>query len=107
LLGYGCWDPIPGDDRVEAVDISAVLERKLEALRCHESQLQVRPFDEAARGRHRAEALLSATTGSHTAEYVERYLDMSDLLQQPELTLHRWVLDRFTTLYPIETQADR
>lgn len=47
-LGYEIWTPIGRPDRI--VDISAVMERKLEAVRCYRCQLEYWPYDRAVEG---------------------------------------------------------
>ena len=48
LLGYEVWTPLSEYDEVK--DISTVMERKLEAIRCYRSQLGPYQYDRAARG---------------------------------------------------------
>jgi N-acetylglucosamine malate deacetylase 1 len=48
LLAYEVWTPLAEYDKV--TDISAVMERKLEAIRRYRSQLGGFPYDRAARG---------------------------------------------------------
>jgi LmbE family N-acetylglucosaminyl deacetylase len=48
LLAYEVWTPLHEYDRVE--DISAVVERKLQAVRCYASQLNGFRYDRAAHG---------------------------------------------------------
>ena len=48
LRGYEVWSPMPEHDHV--VDITAVWERKVAALRCHASQLATWPYERAMHG---------------------------------------------------------
>lgn len=48
LLTYEVWTPLPVWDLVN--DITSVMSRKLEAIRCYPSQLQQFRYDDAARG---------------------------------------------------------
>ncbi|MEX2220010.1 MAG: PIG-L deacetylase family protein [Phycisphaerales bacterium] len=57
LLGYEVWTPMPAFDHVE--DISAVMERKLAALRCHASQLVEFRYDRAVEGLNRYRGALA------------------------------------------------
>lgn len=47
-LGYEIWTPVARPDRI--VDISAVMNRKLEAVRCYRCQLEYWPYDRAVEG---------------------------------------------------------
>jgi LmbE family N-acetylglucosaminyl deacetylase len=48
LRGYEVWSPMPEHDHV--IDITAVWERKLSALRCHASQLATWPYERGMHG---------------------------------------------------------
>jgi LmbE family N-acetylglucosaminyl deacetylase len=48
LLAYEVWTPLPGYD--EVMDVSAVMQRKLEAIRCYRSQVGDYRYDRAAEG---------------------------------------------------------
>ena len=98
LLGYPVWDPIAGESGVEVVDVSAVLEQKLEAIRCHSSQMAARPFDETTRCRHFLDAQLRDTTGPADAQYVEKYVDLSELADPDGPDLEQWLNRRFRDL---------
>jgi len=48
LRGYEVWTPLSNYD--QALDISTVMERKLKALRAHQSQLEQWPYERAVTG---------------------------------------------------------
>jgi LmbE family N-acetylglucosaminyl deacetylase len=48
LAAYEVWTPLPGYDEVK--DVSAVMDRKLEAIRCYRSQVTYYRYDRAAQG---------------------------------------------------------
>ena len=48
LLAYEVWTPLPDHDCVN--DVTSVMERKLEAIRCYHSQLEQFRYDDAASG---------------------------------------------------------
>ena len=48
VFGYEVWTPLAGVDHVD--DVSAVMERKLEAIRCYASQLTAFDYVQAADG---------------------------------------------------------
>jgi LmbE family N-acetylglucosaminyl deacetylase len=47
-FGYEIWTPVARPDRI--VDVSAVMARKLEAVRCYRCQLEHWPYDRAVEG---------------------------------------------------------
>ena len=47
-FGYEIWTPVARPDRI--VDISPVMDRKLEAVRCYRCQLEYWPYDRAVEG---------------------------------------------------------
>lgn len=59
ILGYEVWHPLSTHQL--AVDISATVERKLEALRCHQSQIEPTHYDEAFLGLARYRGVMSFT----------------------------------------------
>jgi LmbE family N-acetylglucosaminyl deacetylase len=58
LLGYEVWTPLPRYDRV--FDVTAVMARKLRALRCYRSQLEVFRYDRAVKGLNQYRGCLAA-----------------------------------------------
>lgn len=60
LRGYEIWSPLTRYDWVE--DISAVMPRKLRALRCYRSQLRLFRYDAAVRGLNRYRGVLGASS---------------------------------------------
>ncbi|MEX1324641.1 MAG: PIG-L deacetylase family protein [Synechococcaceae cyanobacterium] len=62
ILGYEVWHPLSTPQL--AVDISTTVERKLEALRCHRSQIGPTHYDEAFLGLARYRGVMSFA-GSH------------------------------------------
>jgi LmbE family N-acetylglucosaminyl deacetylase len=95
LLGVPVWDPVPGRDGVEEVDVGAVLDDKLAAIRCHASQLEDRPFDEVSRAQAMRDGTLAELTGTKGTRFVERYLDLGELVERGAPTLRAWLARRF------------
>ena len=58
VLAYELWTPLSGWH--EIVDVTAVIERKLAAIRCYESQLAALRYDDAALGLNRYRGALAA-----------------------------------------------
>lgn len=61
LLAYETWTPLAEYDRVE--DITAVMRRKMRALRCHRSQIGYFRYDRAVRGLNQYRGALAARSG--------------------------------------------
>jgi len=57
LVTYEVWTPLPEYDRVE--DITGVMRRKLQAVRCHRSQLEDLRYDRAIRGLNQYRGLIT------------------------------------------------
>ncbi len=57
ILGYEVWHPLSSHQL--AVDITATVERKLDALRCHQSQIEPTHYDEAFLGLARYRGVMS------------------------------------------------
>jgi LmbE family N-acetylglucosaminyl deacetylase len=95
LETFPVWDPIPGAAGVREVDVGAVLEKKLAAIRCHASQCADRPFDEIARAQMQRDGTLAELVGVGPARFTERYLDLTDLLARGAPSLRAWLRRRF------------
>ena len=67
LLGYEVWTPLATHDHVE--DISRVMEQKLRAIRCYQSQLAHFRYDRAAEGLNQYRGVLAAR-----CDYAEVFL---------------------------------
>ena len=93
--GYPVWDPVPGSAGVTDVDVGSVVERKLVAVRRHASQCADRPFDSASRAQMERDGTLSELTGSGGTRFVERYLDLGELVRAGAPTLRAWLTRRF------------
>jgi N-acetylglucosamine malate deacetylase 1 len=57
ILGYEVWHPL--NTFQLSVDITTTVERKLAALRCHQSQIESTHYDEAALGLARYRGVMS------------------------------------------------
>lgn len=93
--GYPVWDPVPGFAGVTEVDVGAVLEQKLTAVRCHATQCADRPFAAAAKAQMERDGTLSDLTGTGGTRYVERYLDLAELAAPGAPSLRAWLTRRF------------
>lgn len=94
LEGFPVWDPVPGFDGVREIDVTAVLEDKLAAIRCHRSQLADRPFDSTARAQMERDGTLAELTGTGGRRFVERYLDLAGLVAPDPVPLRAWLARR-------------
>lgn len=94
VLGYATWDPIPAGPGLRVRDISAAVETKARAIRCHRSQCAVRAFDEAILARNRSEALLAELTGELKATHVEAFLDLTPIVNCSADEIAGWLAGR-------------
>ena len=96
LEGFPVWDPLGGGrDGISEFDVGSVLERKLAAIRCHESQLADRPFADAAKAQMLRDGTLAELTGTGGARFVERYVDLDELVRPGATTMRQWLVRRF------------
>ncbi len=85
--GYAVWGGIFWTHGFNVVDISAVARLKARAIRAHESQIAYKPYDEGILGRNRYEAVFSEPHMPAQHTYVERFLDMRELVANKRLSL--------------------
>jgi N-acetylglucosamine malate deacetylase 1 len=78
LYAYEVWSPLPAHDHME--DISAVMARKLRAVRCYRSQLSVFHYDRAVRGLNQYRGCLAGRC--RYAEVFRRF-QVDELLAAP------------------------
>jgi hypothetical protein len=69
---------------VVAVDVSAVVARKRAAIAAHRSQCEEGHYDDGALARNRCDAVFLETHALTTPTHVERFLDLTPLLEDPE-----------------------
>jgi LmbE family N-acetylglucosaminyl deacetylase len=86
LWGYPVWGDLWGETGVAVVDISAVADRKRQAIAAHRSQCEAGHYDEGALARNRADAVFLETHALTTPTHVERFLDLTPLLADPDLS---------------------
>lgn len=87
LKGYAVWGYLYGDENLEYVDISAHLESKRRAIRCHESEVAGHAYDDGIIGLHRYVAVFQESHGIQEMAYAELLLDMSRLVREPNLAV--------------------
>jgi LmbE family N-acetylglucosaminyl deacetylase len=95
LFGMPVWDPVPGSEGVTDLDVTAVVDEKLAAIRCHATQIADRPFDRTTSAQMERDGTLAQLTGSGSTCYVERYLDLGELVQPGAPPLREWLRRRF------------
>lgn len=87
LWGYTVWGGILCGARFKRVDISAVATLKARAIRAHKSQIAYKAYDAGMLGRNRYEAVFSEPHMPASGEYVERFLDMQELVANKRLSI--------------------
>jgi LmbE family N-acetylglucosaminyl deacetylase len=85
--GYTVWGGIFLTTGFKIVDISSVAGLKARAIRAHKSQIAYNAYDEGILGRNRYEAVFSEPHMPAPYEYVERFLDMQELVANKKLSL--------------------
>jgi LmbE family N-acetylglucosaminyl deacetylase len=87
LKGYAVWGYLYGDENLEYVDITAHVDAKRRAIRCHESEVAGHAYDDGIIGFHRYAAVFQEAHGLQEMAYAELLLDMSRLVREPDLSV--------------------
>jgi LmbE family N-acetylglucosaminyl deacetylase len=94
LWGYPVWGSLWGDAGVAIVDISAVAQRKRHAIAAHRSQCEWAPFDEGTLAGNRHDAVFLDSHAVTAPTHVERFLDLTPLVEDAALTLEQFTRER-------------
>lgn len=87
LWGYPVWGGLWGEEGVVCVSIDTVVEAKRRAIAAHASQVGARAYDEGTLAGNRHDAIFQDAHELGGEGHLERYLDMSALVQEPDLDL--------------------
>ena len=91
LLGYSLWGCFWGEKRRMVRDISPFIKKKVEAVLAHASQLDYKNYQQGILGKNNYEAIFWESHEIQEAAFVEIFLDMTELLEQKDLTLESFI----------------
>lgn len=88
LYGYPVWGPIYGPDHyLKVFDITNVIDIKENAILAHKGEVSYKDYHRGVRARNFYHAIFHEAHNKAQAKYLELFLDMSELLKNPQLTL--------------------
>jgi LmbE family N-acetylglucosaminyl deacetylase len=95
LLGYSLWGAFWGEKKRVVRDISPFIQKKVEAVLAHASQLDYKAYQQGILGKNNCEAVFWESHEPQKAAFVEIFLDMTELLASKELTLEAFMRQDF------------
>lgn len=86
-FGYSLWGCFWGGKKRVVRDITPVIRKKVEAVMAHSSQIAYKNYQQGILGRNNFEAVYWESHEMQKSDFVEVFLDMTELLENPQLTL--------------------
>ena len=87
LWGYSLWGCFWGRERRVVRDISAHIQKKVEAVLAHSTQIAYKNYQQGILGKNNYEAIFWETHEPQKMGFAEIFLDLSELLEKRDLTL--------------------
>jgi LmbE family N-acetylglucosaminyl deacetylase len=91
LLGYSLWGNFFGGKKRFARDITPFVRKKVEAVLAHATQIAYKNYQQGVLGKNNAEAIFWESHEIQKATFVETFLDMTELLEQKDLSLEDFI----------------
>jgi LmbE family N-acetylglucosaminyl deacetylase len=91
LLGYSLWGNFFGEKKRVARDITPFVRKKVEAVLAHATQIGYKNYQQGVLGKNNAEAIFWESHEIQKATFVETFLDMTQLLEQKDLSLEDFI----------------
>lgn len=91
LLGYSLWGSFWGGKRRVVRDISPFIKKKIAAALAHASQIAYKNYQQGILGKNNYEAIFWESHEPQKAAFVEIFLDMTEFLQEKDLTLRNFI----------------
>jgi hypothetical protein len=76
-------------------DISPFIKKKVEAVLAHASQIDYKSYHQGILGKNNYEAIFWETHEFQKGNFVEIFLDMTELLERKDLTLEGFIREDF------------
>ncbi len=105
LLGYSLWGSFWGGKRRIFRDITPFIRKKVDAVLAHASQIATKNYQQGILGKNNYEAIFWESHEPQGAAFVEIFLDMTELLQEKDLTLEGFIrrdFEAFIRSFPFE-----
>jgi LmbE family N-acetylglucosaminyl deacetylase len=87
VLGYSLWGNFWGEKKRVVRDISPFIRKKVGAVLAHSTQIAYKNYQQGILGKNNSEAVFWESHEVQKADFVEIFLDMSQLLEVKELSL--------------------
>ncbi len=87
LLGYSLWGSFWGAEKRVVRDITPFIQKKIQAIRAHRSQIASKNYLQGILGKSHYEAVFWESHEPQKMAFVEIFLTMNELLENPKLTL--------------------
>jgi N-acetylglucosamine malate deacetylase 1 len=91
LRGYSLWGCFSGGKKRVFSDISSAIRKKVDAVIAHESQIAYKSYHQGILGKNNYDAVFWETHETQGAAFAEIFVDMTELLTNPDLTLAEFV----------------
>lgn len=91
LLGYSLWGCFWGEKGRVVRDISPFIKKKVEAVLAHSSQIAYKNYQQGILGKNNCEAIFWESHEPQKMAFAEIFLDMTEFLEEKELTLDRFI----------------
>jgi N-acetylglucosamine malate deacetylase 1 len=91
VLGYSLWGNFLGGKKRVVRDISPFIRKKVEAVLAHSTQIAYKNYQQGILGKNNSEAVFWESHEAQRADFVETFLDMTELLAAKDLSLADFV----------------
>ena len=91
LYGYSLWGSFWGEKVREIRDITIFIQKKVEAVLTHTSQIDYKNYHQGILGKNNYEAIFWESHELGKASFVEMFLDMTALVTDQDLTLQEFI----------------
>jgi hypothetical protein len=91
LFGYSLWGGFFGEKKRLVRDISPFIRKKVEAVLAHSTQIAYKNYQQGILGKNNSEAIFWESQEVQKANFVETFLEMTELLSQKGMTLEEFI----------------
>lgn len=91
LLAYSLWGSFWGVKKRVIRDISPFIQKKVEAVLAHKSQIEYKNYQQGILGKNNYEAIFWESHELQKAAFVEIFLDLTEMLEKRGLTLEQFI----------------